>query len=296
MTETEVFLEHFGVRGMKWGVRREQKRLDKADAKWQKNVTSAKTYIAVHNRAAELANAGDIDRINNKAKYRGQDFTHDSPLRQQYYREHEEAFNRRMQQAADEIIGPNPSGTLRLHIDVHTGESSYQRIDASHSIDDLPKIVLKKDRLGHIIKFELETDSMKHSELSHEFLEHFGVRGMHWGVRNPEKKAARQRNRELNRESRRKDTEARDKEIEAARNRIKSGKNQGRLHKAEMEYAANRERLGSREANKILNQARQRNLEDAAIAQQAKSGRETTAAVLLATGGILLTVLSSQSR
>jgi hypothetical protein len=188
--EVDDFLEHFGVKGMQWGVRRAQKKSAKAESKWEKKFNNPRAYFQVHNRAADLANTHDVARINNMPRYRNADFTRDSPLRREYYRAHETAMNRRFQQAADEIVGPSPSGR-RVLVDERTGAISLS--DAQHA--NLPEFRFKRDNTGHILSIEVVGEPLEHLDTNKgelqmdyiedvdDFLEHFGVKGMRWGVR-----------------------------------------------------------------------------------------------------------------
>lgn len=123
---------------------------------------------------------------------------------------------------------------------------------------------------------------MYDDEEVYDFLEHFGVKGMRWGQR----KAARQRNRELNKATRAKMNEQRNKEIDRARARFDSGKARRDYLKAKEEFKKNKTELGSLEARRILNKTKEKNMRDFEKAQQTKSGKETTVAVL-ATVGVL---------
>jgi hypothetical protein len=117
-------------------------------------------------------------------------------------------------------------------------------------------------------------------------LEHHGVKGMHWGQR----KSPHQ----LNQESRQRDKIKRDSEIAAARARFKGGKgSQARsdLRSAKAQFHQDKLTMGSREARKILNETKFKNMRDAQIANQTKSGKETTAFVLGTIGVVALGAL-----
>lgn len=118
------------------------------------------------------------------------------------------------------------------------------------------------------------------------FLEHFGAKGMKWGVR--KSSAERSAGRAMNKASRRKDTDKIDKTIDRARGRTSSGKTKAAWKKAKGEHSANKTKLGSREARKILNKAREKKYKDINNAQAAKSGKETAVAVgiLAVVGGL----------
>jgi hypothetical protein len=183
------FLNHYGTKGMKWGVRRAAKKVAKADKKWEKSINSVSTFVAVNNRAADLANNIDVPRINNSKKYRDVDFNVDSPLRRAYYKDHEDAFNKRIVQAANEIIGTNPSGTKKIHIDIETGVTSL--VDVEHARFTAP--TLKFDSTGHIVAFVVEDVLEQTTLVGLEFLEHYGTKGMKWGVRKRRNESKRAR-------------------------------------------------------------------------------------------------------
>lgn len=123
----------------------------------------------------------------------------------------------------------------------------------------------------------------------YEHLEHFGVAGMRWGVRNSQNKA-------LNRASRAKDREKWNKDITKARAEVKSGKHKAEWKQAKAQYQMDKINLGSREAKKILNKAREQKYNRAVTSQQAKTGKETAALVLAGVGimglGVALNVAS----
>lgn len=184
MTDVDVFFEHHGVKGMKWGQRRAAKRLGKADKIWEARVAggfklSTSEYINIHNAAAEKSNRIDIPKINNKPEYKTADFSKDSPLRRKYYKEYEDKFNERMQEAAFEIHGTSPSGLKQIRINK---DNSVDIVDVKHADGD-PKITLKLSDTGHILKFEIEADTMEQSDLLDGFFEHHGIKGMKWGLR-----------------------------------------------------------------------------------------------------------------
>jgi hypothetical protein len=88
MNTTEVIqdiLEHHGVKGMKWGVRRESLPVaiksgvrsylrQQGDKRYelikQDPVTNLGKKIQINNRAAKLMNEHDVGRINNKPRYK----------------------------------------------------------------------------------------------------------------------------------------------------------------------------------------------------------------------------------
>lgn len=180
MSDVDEFLEHFGKKGMRWGVRNAAKKTAKADQKWAKNANTVKTFLSVHNAAAAKANKIDVPRINNDPKYKGKDFTFDSPLRREYYKAHEDAFNQRRQEAVDKIVGPSPSGLTKIKIN---NDGSAVFVNVKHAAGE-EKVILVFDDSGQITEFKIVDASIAQTALGEEFIAHFGKKGMKWGVRN----------------------------------------------------------------------------------------------------------------
>jgi 2'-5' RNA ligase len=193
-------LEHFGTKGMKWGVRKDKghegeraktSKIEKLDRKFEQRGGTLGTYMDIHNAAAKLTNKNDIDRINNKPQYKGRDFTRDSPLRRKYYREHQKAYLDNVERAAKDM-GTNASGTKSYRIvelpgrdGLGLGTWQVEVADVKHAdvSDDTHYLVkIRYDDMGHIVSVEEEGDDLEQSDSVEEFLAHFGVKGMKWGV------------------------------------------------------------------------------------------------------------------
>ena len=189
MSELENVLAHYGVKGMKWGQRHDKghegetvktKQLAKLDKKFEKHATSTAMWVQMHNAGAEAMNSHQIHRINNKPEYKNADFTHDSPLRQKYYAEHQKVFVDEVVKAS-KSVGFNPSGTKKFVVrPTEDGDWAFGLEDVKHAEGETI-IKVFYDKTGHILKLEPQ-EPLAHSDLD-EVLEHYGVKGMHWGQR-----------------------------------------------------------------------------------------------------------------
>lgn len=221
MDQQEV--RHFGVRGMKWGVRKAEssgggssnneknsapsRKVQKADKKFEKRAGSRNVHINVYNGAARHVNKYDVDRINNKPKYKNVDFNDPKnyKLEAQYHKEFEDAFNNALKKSASDL-GTNASGTRQYAVSIHPDGSWSVHTEAVKHAEELAfKIIPKYNAEGFIISVSIETEGMEHSSTrryipkrneqakyipkNHE-LTHYGVKGMKWGVSNKQERAA----------------------------------------------------------------------------------------------------------
>lgn len=141
----EDALEHFGTKGMKWGVRKAtrfqaqadafkaqadrnptehnkaaadhtQKLADrkwaKVDGKWEKSIYTMKGAIAVHNNIADKMNGpnGMLNDLNNRPHFKGKEPLNDPKLSKRYIKEYEDLANRAYTQSVKDIHGSSPSG------------------------------------------------------------------------------------------------------------------------------------------------------------------------------------------
>lgn len=241
MMDPDDFLEHFGVKGMRWGVRTakaagravskglkavgrglEAMGANLAESHWQNSIYSDVKHEAVHNHVAAKLDA-NVLKLQKSPKYRGKDLKADSGLRKEYYQDVAKVTSSAYRSGVKETYGENYHGTKTAHYvtdargprievrDKHSGEVSAESpltskaeikkrreaeaaaaaSTAAHAdMTDAPdlSIDLKLDDNGQIVgvgfvqpKEEVVAHSM---ELASDFmLEHYGVKGMHWGVR-----------------------------------------------------------------------------------------------------------------
>lgn len=169
-------VEHHGVKGQKWGVRR-------ADAKFERKASSFNTFVKVNNAAAKKYNETDLIRINNKPEYKGKDFNKPSALRTKYAKEHTDAFTARLDEAASDL-GTNASGTRKytVHVD-DQGAWGVTTEEVKHA-DEAFTVNVEYDSRGFITRVLPLTDEMAQAEnFVDDFLAHHGVKGQKWGVR-----------------------------------------------------------------------------------------------------------------
>lgn len=203
----EDLIAHQGVKGMKWGVRKDRghegeevktKKIEKLDKNFERKSQSFRTSLAIHNRASELSNKNDIDRINNKPQYKDVDFSRDTPLRRKYYDEHQKAFVNNLEKAASEL-GTNASGTKKYSILEHEdGSWDVTVVDAKRvrhadtPDEDSFRVKVKYDSTRHILKIVMpEEEFIEQGDVfMKDFLEHFGIKGMKWGVRRADTSAS----------------------------------------------------------------------------------------------------------
>lgn len=202
------FLEHHGVDGQKWGVRRDRShegqraknsKIARLDKKFEKRAGNFGTELTIYNQAARRMNEFEVDRINRKPEYRNADLRGDTPLSRKYDREMQSAFMKHLKEAAADV-GTNASGTKKL--DVRTTSDGGWEVtvaDIKHADGDGTfKVNVTRDKTGHITSIAIVADSFDAASSrdivdvmgQSENLSHFGVKGMKWGARRAEKRRA----------------------------------------------------------------------------------------------------------
>lgn len=187
--EVSDIIAHYGVKGMKWGVRNDKghegervktKKLAKLDKKWEKENSGIRGFIKVNNAVADRMNNGLTDKINNDPRWADvKDFNNEKdPRVQEYFKEFEKVSNRVW---AEETVklGSNPSGTKAYELQEDENGNPYAYL------------VPKKDGVRHAegdtqSVFKIHRDAkgkVEMLELVEIELRHYGVKGMKWGVR-----------------------------------------------------------------------------------------------------------------
>lgn len=212
----EAILEHHGIKGMRWGVRKDDgggtapvsKKIAKVDAKWEKSITRAndgKVTMEFHNEVVGRINR-NIDALNSSDKYRNVDLsTYHGKLKDQYEKDAQETITRAFEDGTRAHYGFNASGTKRAVYDRKTDKINMVSVAAQHaaiSPADIPDVTLQLHRNakgfitsvttvpsqiehGEILFNQSDLDAFTHAGVFDEeaFLEHHGIKGMKWGVR-----------------------------------------------------------------------------------------------------------------
>lgn len=205
-SDVSEFLEHFGIRGMKWGVRRGENRLhnkrakmfgeDEANRLYFDNI-SKRTYKKVQTEA--LKNVKEpIKKIDSKPEYSDVNLLMNKRAMDDYYHEIDRAFEKELDKSLVNVLGTDksPSGkfTAKHQIDPETGAVKILVLKQKEISHDNSEMIfdVEIDEKGHILDIvpreDLVQDAVKNVD---EFLEHFGVKGQKWGVRRELKRIGR---------------------------------------------------------------------------------------------------------
>ena len=183
-------LAHYGVKGMKWGFRKspeakaakEAKKIAKADKKFEE--ISVDTWVKVNNNASNNINAR-IGMINDSPSYKGKDLNKDPALMAKYNEEMRKMFETEYNRAAKDL-GTNKSGTREYFAQVDedfglsVGVKDVEHSSIKHAAP--AKLTVVRNNTGHISKVMIDTMAQADAFVG-DFLEHYGVKGMKWGVR-----------------------------------------------------------------------------------------------------------------
>lgn len=182
------FLEHVGVKGMRWGHRRAEKRSAKASEKDRLHFDnlSKNTRKQIYTRATEQMYSRQklIDE-----KYEGKNLYKDSMIRNKYLDETAEAFAGELDKALVKVTGSNksPSGKYQASFEVNALNPTQARLvvyklkEITHE-DNKVEFNVEFDENGFVIGYKLIEDLVQ-TDIVGDFLEHVGVKGMRWGVR-----------------------------------------------------------------------------------------------------------------
>jgi 2'-5' RNA ligase len=196
-TDAEGFLAHHGVKGMKWGTRHDvghegeqikTKKLDKLDKQYDKSFNGLAGYANMNNKLPGLNAKYEKTNLNLWKPTAENKATNEAYLKD-YESVVEESLNGAMHD-----LGTNASGTRRLKLTrVGSGVDTWwsagpEELKVKHADGDgRYKITPIFDKSGKIKgqKVSPLDESVAHVDAD-DFLEHFGVKGMHWGQRKSE--------------------------------------------------------------------------------------------------------------
>ena len=221
----EDFLEHFGVKGMKWGVRRDLRgkvrpgsvvKKDRSETgfeKMSKPSNYANTY-AHRKRALKVVYKSARPKIkkgtrllNQSPSYKDKNLNGNPTLKKKYNTEFSKMVESQLN-AASTLKGHDLTKNYVLNFEYNVDTSIAPKVTIKQNAtmanrpivksearqvrklkhadegdgDEFPMNVVY-DELGHIIDMSFD-EPLEHSDIDmDDFLEHYGVKGMKWGVR-----------------------------------------------------------------------------------------------------------------
>lgn len=193
-------LEHFGIKGMRWGVRKgsdqgPDKKIRKLDAKFEKLANKPDIHMRLWaHSVVTLKKSGDLNKINNKPQYQAAKWrlkfgVAKKELQEKYEDEIAGKLLQHLKKNASEIV--NRSGTRQLNIEVAHKKAKVlrastavwrittQEIKQAAEGDLVIRII--RDEVGRIIDMIPEIDKLEQSSMDDDVLAHFGIKGMKWG-------------------------------------------------------------------------------------------------------------------
>lgn len=201
----ENALAHYGVKGMRWGVRkseasadRQQRKIQKQDKKFEKAARSSATHQMLWMESVKtLKKSGDLKAIGNRPEFADSKFRlKTGTAKRQLQKKYDDAvaieLMNHLKKNANTIV--NRSGTRQFDVDAlygyDKGKQGEHIIRASkgqwrivtkelkQADGDILSLRVVRDALGKITDIIPEVDELAQSDMAH-----YGIKGMKWGRR-----------------------------------------------------------------------------------------------------------------
>lgn len=213
-------LAHFGVKGMKWGVRKSEsgggsgggggergkirRGLTKANvatdagAKIIREGEKKLIFLPNKNRADAASRTqtrmlGAARRVNKDPEFKGKDIKNNPELKSKYFEKlkeeaktiYAEELNISRTEAWGEFLSVDTSATTQ-QMRINAAVDKIRHADGDADKETLLELNFVTDDLGHVTDIKVPNKYLKHEmfEDNEHTLMHYGVKGMKWGVRN----------------------------------------------------------------------------------------------------------------
>jgi len=189
-------LSHHGVKGQRWGIRRDrpgggapskrqQKKIAKADKKFEGKANTVGQKVDLHNATGPAMNSF-LEKHNAKWAKQLEDgslINENGAPYKKYFKEYMNEYVKQLNVQADKM-GLNASGTRRYAVTENNDLLGFTVFTTSvkHSSDPSSFMVkVIRNEQGAIIRTEIDTDLAQSAIF--DILAHHGVKGQRWGIR-----------------------------------------------------------------------------------------------------------------